>query len=87
MNADSKIDPSLLRYLEAIFLKRQLNRQGQMLQKQDLKDVISLEVADFKDLKATDENGFLFLNPPYGQRLQPDETDSFIQYDRINTEA
>jgi putative N6-adenine-specific DNA methylase len=41
-----------------------------------LSDVISLEVADFKDLKGSEEQGLLFLNPPYGQRLQPDETDS-----------
>jgi len=40
-----------------------------------LDGTISLQTADFKDLKAEDENGFVFLNPPYGQRLQPDETD------------
>jgi putative N6-adenine-specific DNA methylase len=40
-----------------------------------LDETISLKTADFKDLKAYDENGFVFLNPPYGQRLQPDETD------------
>lgn len=41
-----------------------------------LHDVISFEVADFSNLKATEENGFLFLNPPYGERLLPDETDN-----------
>ena len=40
-----------------------------------LDETISLQISDFKDLKAYDENGFVFLNPPYGQRLQPDETD------------
>jgi len=40
-----------------------------------LKDVISLEVADFGNLKASGENGFLFFNPPYGERLLPDDTD------------
>jgi putative N6-adenine-specific DNA methylase len=40
-----------------------------------LKDVISLEVADFSNLKASGENGFLFFNPPYGERLLPDDTD------------
>jgi len=38
-----------------------------------LSDVVSVEVADFRDLKTTDSSGFLFLNPPYGERLQPDE--------------
>ena len=38
-----------------------------------LREVIDLKVSDFKDLKPINENGFLFLNPPYGQRLQPDD--------------
>ena len=54
-----------------------------MLQKPDLSDVISLEVSDFKDLKAIDDNGFVFLNPPYGQRLHPDEIDQL--YSMIGT--
>ncbi|MCX6255551.1 MAG: THUMP domain-containing protein [Bacteroidia bacterium] len=41
----------------------------------ELTDVISLEVSDFKDLKSIDNQGYVFLNPPYGQRLQPDEID------------
>jgi putative N6-adenine-specific DNA methylase len=41
-----------------------------------LKEVITLEVADFSNLKASWENGFLVLNPPYGERLLPDETDN-----------
>lgn len=40
-----------------------------------LSDVVSLEVSDFKDVKPTGENGFVFLNPPYGQRIQPEEID------------
>ncbi len=48
-----------------------------------LENVVSIDVADFKDLKARDENGFVFLNPPYGQRLQPDETDAL--YGMIGT--
>jgi putative N6-adenine-specific DNA methylase len=41
-----------------------------------LKDVISFEVADFSSLKAAGDSGFLFFNPPYGERLLPDETDN-----------
>jgi putative N6-adenine-specific DNA methylase len=43
--------------------------------KAGLKDAISLEVTDFKNLRGTDEHEFLFLNPPYGQRLLKDDTD------------
>jgi putative N6-adenine-specific DNA methylase len=46
------------------------------IEKAGLKDVISLQVADFSTLKAEYENGFLVLNPPYGERLLPDETDA-----------
>jgi putative N6-adenine-specific DNA methylase len=48
-----------------------------------LADFISVEVADFSNLKASGEGGYLFLNPPYGERLQPDEIDKF--YSTIGT--
>jgi putative N6-adenine-specific DNA methylase len=34
---------------------------------------VSAGVMDFKDLKPVERGGFLVFNPPYGQRLQPDE--------------
>jgi putative N6-adenine-specific DNA methylase len=40
-----------------------------------LNEVVSLEVSDFKNIKSSDNEGFVFLNPPYGQRLQPEELD------------
>ena len=40
-----------------------------------LEDIISLDVYDFKDLKSVDDRGYVFLNPPYGQRIQPEEID------------
>jgi len=45
------------------------------VEKAGMSDSISLEVADFKNLRSMDENGFVFLNPPYGQRIQPEEID------------
>ena len=48
-----------------------------------MSDSISLEVADFKNLRSMDENGFVFLNPPYGQRIQPEEID--LLYGMIGT--
>jgi putative N6-adenine-specific DNA methylase len=56
--------------------KANVNRAG-------LSDVVTLEVSDFKDLKAIDNQSFVFLNPPYGQRLQPDEID--VLYSMIGT--
>lgn len=40
-----------------------------------LADLISPEVADFKDRRSETGNETLFMNPPYGLRLSPDETD------------
>ena len=48
-----------------------------------LSDVVSVEVSDFKDLKNRGDRGFVFLNPPYGQRLQPEELDNL--YSMIGT--
>lgn len=53
------------------------------IRKAGLEDVISLKTVDFKDLRPEESNGFLFLNPPYGQRIQPEEIDSL--YSMIGT--
>jgi putative N6-adenine-specific DNA methylase len=36
---------------------------------------ISVEIIDFKDTRGNADEGFVMLNPPYGLRLQPEETD------------
>jgi len=33
-------------------------------------------MTDFKDLKTAHNEGYIFINPPYGERLSPGETDS-----------
>ena len=48
-----------------------------------LNGIVSIELSDFKDIKSIDEHGFVFLNPPYGQRLHPDELDGL--YSMIGT--
>lgn len=48
-----------------------------------LSDFVSIEVSDFKDLKSIDNKGYVFLNPPYGLRLHPDELDGL--YSMIGT--
>ncbi len=51
--------------------------------KAGLSEVVSLKVADFKDIKSADDNGYVFLNPPYGQRILPEDTDQL--YSMIGT--
>jgi putative N6-adenine-specific DNA methylase len=48
-----------------------------------LSEAISAEVADFKNLKAFDNNGYVFMNPPYGKRIRPGETEKL--YDMIGS--
>jgi putative N6-adenine-specific DNA methylase len=48
-----------------------------------LSDIVSIGVSDFKNLKAIDNQGYMFFNPPYGQRLQPDEIN--MLYSMIGT--
>jgi putative N6-adenine-specific DNA methylase len=50
--------------------------------KAGLNDAISLEISDFKDLRS-EEGGLVFMNPPYGQRIQPEEIDTL--YGMIGT--
>jgi putative N6-adenine-specific DNA methylase len=48
-----------------------------------LTNIISVKVEDFRNLKKQDDEGVIFLNPPYGERLLPDETDDL--YGMIGT--
>ncbi len=48
-----------------------------------LTDFISTRVSDFKDLKRDENNYIIFMNPPYGLRLQPEEIDGL--YGMIGT--
>lgn len=48
-----------------------------------LKEMISLEVSDFGKLKMPVNKGVIFMNPPYGERLLPEDTDSL--YGMIGT--
>lgn len=49
------------------------------VRKAGLDNLISIEVKDFRDLKPSGGSGSVFINPPYGERLSPDETDSLYE--------
>lgn len=53
------------------------------IQKAGLTELISVGTSDFKDIIPIEKNGYLVLNPPYGQRLKPDDID--ILYSMIGT--
>jgi putative N6-adenine-specific DNA methylase len=60
-----------------------VNQAKANVAKAGLTDIVPISLSDFKDLKAIDDKGFVFLNPPYGQRLSADETDQI--YSMIGT--
>lgn len=37
-----------------------------------LEGLITVRKADFRNLRASDEHGFIIMNPPYGERLKPE---------------
>jgi putative N6-adenine-specific DNA methylase len=45
-------------------------------EKAGLKDFVTFQTADFSRCNAEAENGYLFINPPYGERLLQGETDT-----------
>jgi putative N6-adenine-specific DNA methylase len=48
-----------------------------------LKNCVSLNIMDFKTLQNTEKAGVIFINPPYGERLLRNETDTL--YSMIGT--
>jgi putative N6-adenine-specific DNA methylase len=75
LESESMAVPSPIKIYGSDISAQNLQQAKANVSKAGLNDIVSLEVIDFKDLKAKDDNSFLFLNPPYGQRLQPEETD------------
>jgi putative N6-adenine-specific DNA methylase len=49
----------------------------------DLSDIISVKQCDFRDLKPLDTNGYIIMNPPYGQRIEADDQNEI--YSMIGT--
>ncbi len=44
-----------------------------------LSDSIKVNLSDFKDIRPKEEEGYLFLNPPYGERLKPEDLDELYR--------
>ena len=79
---NGKIQPSPVKIFGSDISEETLQFAKTNVAKAGLSDAISLEVSDFKNLQS-EEGGFVFMNPPYGQRIQPEEIDSL--YSMIGT--
>jgi putative N6-adenine-specific DNA methylase len=76
IDADSKIVKPGIRISGSDISPFAVEQSRVNAEKAGLKDFITFETSDFSRLKAETDNGFLFINPPYGERLLPDETDT-----------
>ena len=80
---DGKISPSDVKIFGSDISEQSLQYARTNVGAAGLSDVVSLEISDFKNLKSIDNKGYVFLNPPYGERLQPLEIDQL--YGMIGT--
>jgi len=83
LECDGKIGPSGVKIIGSDISEQTLQYARTNVEAAGLSDVISLEISDFKNLKSIDNKGYVFLNPPYGERLQPLEIDQL--YGMIGT--
>ena len=81
--SDFRIGPSNVKISGSDISEQAVLQAKANVARAGLNDMVSITVSDFKDLKAIDNNGFVFLNPPYGQRLKPEEID--LIYSMIGT--
>lgn len=80
---DRMMRPSPVKILASDISEQAIEQVKNNVSRAGLNDVVDIAVTDFKQLKAIDNTGNLFINPPYGQRLNPDETDEL--YSMIGT--
>lgn len=65
--------PSPVKIYAGDILEEAIMKSEGNIRNAGLSDVISLRMSDIRDQKSNDNNGFLFINPPYGVRINPEE--------------
>ncbi len=80
---DSRICKSPVRISGSDISEQAVRQTLNNIRNAGLTDAVTVKVSDFKDMKPVDNGGFLFINPPYGQRLKPDDLDKI--YSMIGT--
>jgi putative N6-adenine-specific DNA methylase len=83
LEANSKIQASPVRISGSDISPEVIEYAKANIEKAGLSEVITLALSDFRDLRSASEGEFVFMNPPYGQRIQPQEIDAL--YSMIGT--
>jgi putative N6-adenine-specific DNA methylase len=69
LESNSQTEPTPVKIFGSDISEQALEYARTNVERAGLSDVIILEKSDFKDLRSVDDHGFVFLNPPYGQRI------------------
>jgi putative N6-adenine-specific DNA methylase len=77
--SDGRIIEMPVRIAASDISEQAVRQTAQNINNAGLSDKIILEVSDFKNVKSTDDYGFLVFNPPYGERLKPEELDELYK--------
>jgi putative N6-adenine-specific DNA methylase len=72
-DADSEIIKSTVKISGSDLSPEVIEKAGKNVGNAGLSGIVSLGISDFADLDGAGENLLLVMNPPYGERLQPDE--------------
>jgi putative N6-adenine-specific DNA methylase len=72
---DSLICRSPVRITGSDISEQAVNRALDNVRNAGLSDPVNINLSDFKDSKPVEDNGFLFINPPYGERIRNDNID------------
>ena len=83
LECNSQIMPSPVKIFGSDISEETIRYAKANVEKAGLSDVVSLESLILRILNLLMNNGFVFLNPPYGQRIQPEEIDQL--YSMIGT--
>lgn len=72
---NSLIIPSPVKIYGSDISEAAIEQSGINIERAGLTDDIILETADFRNIASHGEGGYVFMNPPYGQRLLAGEVD------------
>ena len=68
---DGKIQKAICRIYGSDISENAISQAAANTAEAGLADLISLKVADFRNVKSSYSQGYVFINPPYGHRLEP----------------
>lgn len=66
-----------VKILASDILRRNIDIASKNAEEAGVSDLIDFQVADFKTLEPAVDKPFLLFNPPYGERLTPDDTNFY----------